>query len=71
MRVYGVFEWIFWVAGFLTLFLTLSRIEVFSTVNAQRAHRHGGQQLILWILTATFMLAGFVTAILAMRAGAS
>ncbi|MGO2542728.1 hypothetical protein ACT3TS_11020 [Specibacter sp. AOP5-B1-6] len=69
MLSFGFFEWIFWVLAFGAGILALVRIEVFSTHTTQRTHRHSGQQFFLWIMAATFAVAGFVTAALAMRAG--
>lgn len=66
---YGLFEWLFWVLAFGFLILGLIRSEIFSTNTSQRVHRHSGQQIFLFILSATFALSGFVTAALAMRAG--
>lgn len=69
MRVYGVFEWIFWVLAFGSGFLLLARVEMFSTANSQKVHGHAGQQLLLLILTILFALAGFTTAVISLRAG--
>ncbi|MDJ0312673.1 hypothetical protein [Arthrobacter sp. H35-D1] len=66
---FGVFEWIFWVLAFGCGVLALLRGEVFSTGSSQRVRRHAGQQILLWIMTIAFALAGFVTAALALRAG--
>ncbi|MFQ4148374.1 hypothetical protein AAGW05_06710 [Arthrobacter sp. LAPM80] len=66
---YGLFEWVFWVLAFCMAFLALARIEVFSTHSSQRAHRHSGQQVFLWIMAVIFALSGFLTAVLSMRAG--
>jgi len=69
MRVYGVFEWIFWVLAFGTGFLLLARVEMLSTANTQKQHHHAGQQLFLLVMTVLFVLAGFTTAVIALRAG--
>jgi hypothetical protein len=69
MRVYGVFEWIFWVLAFGAGFLLLARVEMLSTANTQKVNHHAGQQLFLLILTVLFVLAGFTTAVIALRAG--
>ena len=69
MLSYGLFQWLFWVLAIGTALLALMRSEVFSTNTSQRVHRHSGQLLFMWIMAATFALAGFVTAALAMRAG--
>ncbi|WP_207343395.1 hypothetical protein [Arthrobacter sp. E3] len=66
---YGVFEWVFWVLAFGFGVMALVRGEVFSTNTSQRVQRHAGQQFFLWVLAATFALSGFLTAVLAMRAG--
>ncbi|MHA7305967.1 hypothetical protein ACX80E_12090 [Arthrobacter sp. TMN-49] len=68
MLGFGFFEWLFWVLAFGTGILALTRIETFSTNSSQRTHHHAGQTAFLWILTACFALAGFVTAVVAMRA---
>ncbi|WP_449374017.1 hypothetical protein [Arthrobacter psychrolactophilus] len=69
MPGYGFFEWIFWVLAFGAGILALMRSEVFSTKSSWKKHGNSGQQILLWLLTAAFALAGFVTAVLAMRAG--
>ncbi|ALV46552.1 hypothetical protein SAMN04489740_3493 [Arthrobacter alpinus] len=69
MLTYGFFEWIFWVLAIASGVLAMARGEVFSTNSSQRVHRHAGQQIFLWIATVAFALAGFVTAVLAMRGG--
>jgi hypothetical protein len=69
MLSYGFFEWIFWVLAFGAGALALTRGEVFSSNSSQRVRRHAGQQFFLWIATVAFALAGFVTAVLAMRSG--
>ncbi len=67
MPDYDILKWIFWVAAFGFGILALVRLEVFSTNSTQRTHRHSGQQILLWILTIAFALAGFVTAAMEMR----
>ncbi|MEO8221463.1 MAG: hypothetical protein ABI563_11840 [Specibacter sp.] len=68
MLGFGFFEWLFWVLAFGTGILALTRIEAFSTNSTQRTRHHAGQTFLLWMLTAGFALAGFVTAALSMRA---
>lgn len=68
---YGVFEWLFWVLAFLCAGAALYRAEKLSTGPVAGVRLKSGLLLTLWILAAVFGLAGFVTAILAMRAGAS
>ncbi len=69
MLDYGFFQWVFWVLAFGFGVLALLRSEVFSTNSSQRVHHHSGQQFFLWIMAVTFALSGFLTAVLAMRAG--
>ncbi|WP_425859628.1 hypothetical protein [Arthrobacter sp. TWP1-1] len=69
MLGYGFFEWVFWVLAFGAGALALTRGEVFSSHSSQRVRGHAGQQIFLWMATAAFALAGFVTAVLALRAG--
>ncbi|WP_181419645.1 hypothetical protein [Arthrobacter psychrolactophilus] len=45
------------------------RSEVMSTQSSQKKNGNSGQQILLWLVTVAFALAGFVTAVLAMRAG--
>ncbi|PYI40168.1 hypothetical protein CVS30_01200 [Arthrobacter psychrolactophilus] len=69
MPGYGFFEWIFWVLAFGFGILALMRSEVMSTQSSQKKNGNSGQQILLWLVTVAFALAGFVTAVLAMRAG--
>lgn len=66
---YGLFQWIFLTLAFICGISALLRAEVFSSVSSQRTHHHSQQQVLLWLVTIVFALAGFVTAVLAVRAG--
>jgi hypothetical protein len=66
---YGIFQWVFMALAFICGISALMRLEAFSTSSTQRTNHHSEQQVLLWILTAVFALAGFVAAVLAVRAG--
>ncbi len=66
---YGVFEWIFWVLAFIFFGLALFRGEKLSTGPVAGVRLRSGLLATMWILGLVFALAGFITAIIAMRAG--
>lgn len=66
---YGIFQWIFMVVGFICGISALLRLEVFSTQSSQRSGGHSQQQAGLFLLAGVFLLAAFVTAMLAVNHG--
>ena len=67
---FGVFEWIFWLLAFLFFGLALYRGEKLSTGPVAGVRLKSGLLTMMWILGLAFALAGFITAIIAMRSGA-
>jgi hypothetical protein len=68
---FGVFEWIFWLLAFIFFGLALFRGEKLSTGPVAGVRLKSGLLVTMWILGLACALAGFITAILAMRAGVS
>jgi hypothetical protein len=63
----GIFEWVFWVLGFAFFGMALFRSEKLSTGPVAGVRLKSGLLAWMWVLGIAFALAGFVTAIIAMR----
>ncbi|MBT1001454.1 hypothetical protein KIH31_02465 [Paenarthrobacter sp. DKR-5] len=67
--IFGVLEWLFWVVAIISAAAALFRAESITTGNAPGVRRKSGLLTGLWVLATAAALAGFITAMIAMRVG--